>query len=215
MKMSEHDIIKLKEIADKEIMSSLFYTDLSLANGQMGVAIFFALLSRFFKNKYYEEFAEELLDNLCNNISVFLPVTFANGLCGIGWGIEFLKYQGFINDDTDEILSEIDYEVMQKDLKRISDDSLETGLYGIMAYVYSRINSKRECGNHLPFDSDYIYTMTQQSRRFDINSSEYFSVPNIWKVWTELNSHLKLDSWKSAVSKLPFIIIDGGMGRCF
>lgn len=205
MEMSEDDIVKIKEIADKEIMSSLFYTDLSLANGQMGVTIFFALLSRFFKNKYYEEFAEELIDNLCSNISIFLPVTFANGLCGIGWGIEFLKYQGFINSDTDEILSEIDCVVMQRDIKRISDDSLETGLYGIMAYAYSRINSKRVCDNNLPFDSDYIYTVSQKGRRFDNNPAEFFSVPNIWKVWTELYSHLELDSWKSAISMLPLL----------
>lgn len=203
--MSEYDIIKLKEIADKEIMRSLFYTDLSLANGQMGVAIFFALLSRFFKNKYYEEFAEELLDNICSNISIFLPITFANGLCGIGWGIEFLKYQGFINDGTDEILSEIDYVVMQRDTKRISDVCLETGLYGIMAYVYSRINSKRSCDNNLPFDSEYIYTITQIGRRFDNNPTECFSVPNIWRAWTELNAHLELDSWKSAMGKLPLL----------
>lgn len=203
--MSEEDIVKLKEIADKEIMNSLFYTDLSLANGQMGVTIFFALMSRFFKNKYYEEFAEELLDNLCNNISIFLPATFANGLCGIGWGIEFLKHQGFINDDTDEILSEIDYAVMQRDIKRVSDVSLETGLYGIMAYAYSRINSKRRYGDHLPFDSEYIYTIVQIGRRFDNNPTKCFSVPNIWKVWIELDSHSGLNSWKSAVSKLPII----------
>lgn len=205
MEMSEEDIVKLKEIADKEIMNSLFYTDLSLANGQMGVTIFFALMSRFFKNKYYEEFAEELLDNLCNNISIFLPATFANGLCGIGWGIEFLKHQGFINDDTDEILSEIDYAVMQRDIKRVSDVSLETGLYGIIAYAYSRINSKRACDNHLPFDSEYIYSIEQIGRRFDNNLTECFSVPNIWKTWTGLDSHLGLDSWKSAVSKLPLL----------
>lgn len=203
--MNEYDFTKLKEIADKEIMNSLFYTDLSLANGQMGVAIFFALLSRLFKNKYYEEFAEELLDNLCNNISVFLPVTFANGLCGIGWGIEFLKYQGFINDDTDDILSEIDYTVMQRDIKRISDVSLETGLYGIMAYAHSRINSKRVNDNHIPFDSEYINTVVQIGKRFDNNPVNSFSVPNIWKTWTELDSHLELDSWKSAVRKLPLL----------
>ena len=108
-------------------------------NGQMGCAIFFALLSRATQNHWYEDFASELLENICDNLTMSLPVNFSSGLCGIGWGIEFLKYKRFINDDTDEILSDIDKAVMERDIRRITDTSLETGLTGILAYVNCRL----------------------------------------------------------------------------
>ena len=146
----------LKEIADKELLRSLFFSDLSLLNGQMGASIFFAQLSRACDNHWYEDFADELLENVCQNISNQLPVNFAKGLCGIGWGIEFLKYKGFIADDTDEILVDIDKAVMERDVRRITDISLETGLSGIAAYVESRLKTQRTNPGYQPFDTIYL-----------------------------------------------------------
>lgn len=82
------------------------------------MAIFFFLLSRQTHNRWYEEFAGELLDDVCNNLSQHCPVTFADGLCGIGWAIEFLKKEGFIEGDTDEILEEVDKQVMERDVTK-------------------------------------------------------------------------------------------------
>ena len=39
-----------------------------------------------------------------------------------------MKRQGFIEGETDEILYEIDMRIMERDLRRISDISFETGL---------------------------------------------------------------------------------------
>ena len=200
--MKNFEIDKLKDIADKEIMNSLFMTDLSLMNGQMGIAIFFAMLSRFFDNKYYEEFAEELLDNICNNMSAFLPINFAKGLCGIGWGIEFLKYLGFINDDTDELLSEIDYAVMQRDPRRIDDLSFELGLEGIISYVYCRINSIRNIHSRKPFDPYYISELNEKAKKCGMYVGSNFSIPMIWEKCLELYFSSVDDSWKKAICNL-------------
>ena len=169
----------LRDIADKEILTSLFMDNYSLMNGQMGVAIFFALLSRKTCNHWYEEFADELLENVCYNLSNQLPIDFAHGLCGIGWGIEFLKYRGFIKDDTDEILSEIDAAVMERDVRRINDASLETGLLGIHAYVTSRVNTTRVDSDFNPFDSRYISELNEAIARL----SSSIPVSDINSVW--------------------------------
>ncbi len=168
----------LTEIADKEILRSLSYSDLSLFNGQMGTAIFFALLSRVTENHWYEDFAGELLDNICQNITLQTPINFAYGLCGIGWGIEFLKYQGFINDDTDDILTEIDNAVMERDVRRITDNSLETGLKGILAYVNCRLMSKRDNG-YIPFDETYLSEIKEITLKYHI-STESVGMEQIW-----------------------------------
>lgn len=146
----------------------------SLMNGQMGVAIFFALLSKASENHWYEEFADELLENVCYNLSNQLPIDFAHGLCGIGWGIEFLKYRGFIEDDTDEILSEIDAAVMERDVRRINDASLETGLLGIHAYVTSRVNTTRVDSDFNPFDSRYISELNEAIAKYIAECIESF-----------------------------------------
>lgn len=45
-----------------------------------------------------------------------------------------LEKHGFIEGNTDEILEEVDWKVMEREVRRISDDNLETGLVGIAVY---------------------------------------------------------------------------------
>ena len=116
---------------------------------------------------------------MCSNISLRLPVDFAHGLCGIGWGIEFLKYRGFIEDDTDEILSEIDSVIMERDVRRINDASLETGLLGIHAYVASRVNTTRINHDFNPFDATYVSELEDAIARLFPS----VPVPDINSVW--------------------------------
>ena len=42
--------------------------------------------------------------------------------------IEYLKTEGFIEADTNDILSEVDKQIMERDVRRITDYTLETGL---------------------------------------------------------------------------------------
>ena len=65
-------------------------------------------MSRYTKNNEYEKKAEELIDNVYHVLnSVNLTTDFENGLAGIGWGIEYLAANGFLEADTDEILEEV------------------------------------------------------------------------------------------------------------
>ena len=69
---------------------------------------FFFCCARITNNRFYESFAEELVEDVCGHLTFDLAVDFADGLCGIGWSVEFLKRLGFVEGDTDEILEEID-----------------------------------------------------------------------------------------------------------
>ena len=91
----------LKQIADYNILHGLFEKKIGLLDGQMGMSIFFFYYSRYTDNSIYANFASELLDNVCVNLSYKTPITFADGLCGIGWGIELLKKEKFIDADTE------------------------------------------------------------------------------------------------------------------
>lgn len=149
--------------------------------GKTGMSLFFFLLFRYTGNRWYEGFAEKLLEDVCGGLSLHCPVTFADGLCGIGWAIGFLKKEGFIEGDTDDILEEVDRQVMERDVHRITDASLETGLAGIAAYVRSRLNSQRNRGKSLLFDSIYLKILSENCDRLNIdNSSVCYDIYSIW-----------------------------------
>ena len=136
-------------------INSSFLGDLGLFHGRMGIVLFFAHYARVTQNKQYEDFAEILLDEIYEEIHWDLPINLENGLCGIGWGIEYLVQHGFMEGNTDEILADLDRKVMEIDPLRISDLSFRRGLAGIIFYVIARLNANRETSN-LPFDQEYL-----------------------------------------------------------
>ena len=199
---------RLKQIADHYLLRGLFCQEIGLWNGKTGMAIFFFLLSRQTHNRWYEEFAGELLDNVCNNLSQHCPITFADGLCGIGWAIEFLKKEGFIEGDTDEILEEVDKQVMERDVRRITDTSLETGLAGIVAYVRSRLESERTT-NNIPFETNFLEALNDASKKQGIDKC--FSYYNIYTIWNEVQTYYSMlqKDWKKG------ILLMNGKNMCF
>lgn len=192
----------LRQIADYHILNGYLCPDFSLMGGKMGVVLFFLFYARHTQNCWYEEFADDLLDDVCSNLNVNLPTNFANGLCGIGWSIEFMKRQGFIDDDTDEILSEIDHRIMEWDLRRISDTSLESGLEGIVVYVRSRLDTTGNTSNRNIFDSAYLEDLENACQKNNIQWHDTdYDVNSIWNRVIESYSTLSTDSydWRIAM----------------
>lgn len=170
----------LKRIADQYLLHGLFCDELGLYNGKLGLSIYFYFLSRYIDNIWYEKFADELLENVCKILTADSPIRFSNGLCGIGWGIEFLKHYKFIENNTDEILAEVDEVVMQRDLLRINDDSLSNGLRGIIAYVRARLDSKRTVYKKI-FDDNYLNDLDMRCQKMGIDwTSKEYCLMSVW-----------------------------------
>ena len=152
---TEKDIL-LRRIANHLILHSIDIEDIGLFHGKMGVVLFFAHYARYTDSAIYDDFAGELLEEICENIPETLPINLETGLCGIGWGIEYLIQNGFMEGDSNEILTEIDKKVMERDLRRIKDLSLETGLMGISSYINIRINNADITAIHTNFDDLFL-----------------------------------------------------------
>ena len=87
---------------------------LGLFYGKMGIAIFYYQLSRQLGDVKYEDTADTLIDEIFASLKkVTLQPDFESGLSGIGWGIEFLVQNGFLDASTDEVLSDIDDKIFQ------------------------------------------------------------------------------------------------------
>ena len=128
----------LDEIVRNELILSCSSQNLSLCNGRMGLTLFFFHYYRYTKKQIYEDIAGELLDDIFEDINTALPINFQNGLCGIGWGIEYLIQNRFV-ESTEDILESIDQKIMEKDIRRINDFSFETGIEGIAWYFLLRL----------------------------------------------------------------------------
>lgn len=125
-----------------------FYSSLGLARGKMRAVIFLFHCARSSGEAYYEEIAGCLLDQLLEQLSDKLPLDFADGLCGIGWGVEYLIQQEFIEGDADEVLAEIDSWVIHAIyLQEMDDIGLDNGILGLGHYILMRIRASWKTGD--------------------------------------------------------------------
>lgn len=153
------------------IINSSFMDNLGLFHGKMGVVLFFSIYSRFSKNELYNQFAYVLLDEINMDIHENTLTDFENGLSGIGWAIEYLVQNGYMEGDTDEILEDIDVRMMEYDIGRILNS--RDKLIGILYYLCARLSAIRE-SNRLPFDSGYLNNLKKVLTVFNSSNIEDF-----------------------------------------
>lgn len=144
--------IQLRQIADHLIINSSFLKNLGLFHGKMGIVLFFMHYARYTGNAIYEEYAGDLLDEIFEDIHAGITLDFENGLSGIGWGLLYLLKNHFVEGDSDEVLFDIDQRMMEINLSRVVDKSVERGLGGYLYYLLERLSVVSE---HSLFDRDY------------------------------------------------------------
>ena len=159
---------QLLSIVNHLILHTSFMRNIGLYDGKMGTVLFFVHYAKYTNNSMYDDFAGEILDEIYEDIHTETPIYFSNGLCGIAWGIEYLLQQGYMEGDSDEILSDLDEKIMRYDPRRISDFSIETGLEGVAWYVVSRLTSPRN--GELPFDDRYLSDLKLACQNMDSDS---------------------------------------------
>jgi hypothetical protein len=140
--MDELDYKNISEV----IMDTIKHSENNgVMHGNTGFCIFFYHLARYTNNSEYELFADDLLDKVFANLSASISsITFENGLAGIGWGIEYLVQNVFIEGNTDEILEEVDNRVfwtLNEDKYRKIE--FGEGLSGYLFYLIYRLKNKK------------------------------------------------------------------------
>lgn len=135
----------MQSIVNTLILNTSFIENLGLLNGKMGVAICFFHLAKESNNKVYTNYANQLIDEICEEINNTPTIDFINGLAGIGFGIEFLVQNSFIYADTDEVLAEIDdiLELKSKNITSLKD------IIGIGLYFLWRLKKTNTTNNNV------------------------------------------------------------------
>ncbi|HOU02703.1 MAG TPA: lanthionine synthetase LanC family protein, partial [Bacteroidales bacterium] len=130
---------RLRRIANVLLINASFIDNPGLLNGKMGISIFFYRYGRYLDNKIYTDYAGELIDEIYEEIAINTPLNFASGLTGIGWGIEYLVKNKFVDADTDEALADIDNTVYRNMLNSPLLLESENDLFGYGHYCLSRL----------------------------------------------------------------------------
>jgi hypothetical protein len=141
--------LRLRRIADVLHLNASFIDKPGLLNGKMGIAIFLYHYARKYQSEMYENYAGELIDEIYEEINPQTPVGFSNGLTGIGWGIEYLVRNGFVEADTDEVLNEMDSIIYREMLKQPVLLENNNDLFGYGLYILARLHGKKIDDNNL------------------------------------------------------------------
>ncbi len=147
--MGDHTISfsRQQRIRNCLLLNASFIDNLGLMQGKTGIGIYFFHLARETQNQIYEDYAGELIDEIYDEITTQTSCDFENGLAGIGWGIEYLVQNKFIDADTDEVLEEFDNRIIHEITHHAPDDAgILKGIGGYIVYFLIRIKngSKRK-----------------------------------------------------------------------
>lgn len=156
MKKGNQLFNKKQRIIHHLLLNAPFISSPGLLTGQLGIALAFFAYYRHTNCATYEDFANELLNNALESLDNSIDITFRNGLTGIGWGIEYLIKEGFVEGCGVEICENIDQKIMESDPRRISNLSLDQGMEGLLHYVLIHISASIKQNVRLPFDSLYL-----------------------------------------------------------
>jgi len=141
MKTNDQDIqTVLQQISYVLLMNGGFLSNPGLYTGEMGLVLFFTRYAHYTKNDLYLDYAYDLMEKLQNRIHCDTPITYKQGLAGIGSAIEYLVQNNFFEADTDEILEDFDQQIFfTYNLPYLSIEKLlDIGYYAIWRISGSR-----------------------------------------------------------------------------
>ena len=199
--MIKDDDKYIRELFSYLVLNSSGYSDLGLFHGKMGLVLFFMNYARYVCDEQYENFALNLLSDIYEEINESLPIGLENGLCGIGWGIEYLIQNEFLEGETDEILKEIDQKIVEHNVFNISDLSFRKGLGGVVFYIIARLLASKRKKMKFPFSRAYLYALKKRLLHVSFEEKDEILV-DLFKIYCGL-----LDGKMCDVISIPDILI--------
>lgn len=85
-----------------------------IAQGKMGISIYFYHLAMTEQNEEYKTIAEQLLDDTLGKLFLESSISVESGLAGIALGVKHLINAGFVEGDVNELLEDIDDTIFKR-----------------------------------------------------------------------------------------------------
>lgn len=161
------------EPLDQKITDILDELPLGLANGKMGLSIYFFCMGRLRQETEYTATGEKILDSLWKDIKNIHSIDVKDGLSGIGLGIDYLIKNNYVEGDINKILEDVDNEIFkQLSYPKYSNTLDSLSLIHILYYLCQRYPSLKNGS-----ESQYLYQeliiQTVNNLYKDMDSSFY------------------------------------------
>lgn len=182
---------ELQKIANTLLLYSYHIDPIGLFNGKMGIALYLYRYARYADCKYYSEFADELLDKVLDSINHSSP-DFESGISGVGWCINYLMKNEYVEGDPNDVLLNVDKRVFSQ----LSCNPI-TSMLGQGIYLLERLKDNRELEIHIDQLLDFcikgISEYKGETSLYHLNSILYFLIEiDTMNMYHEKVDHLKL-----------------------
>lgn len=127
-----------------------------LFGGQMGFIAVLAHYASLKKRPELDMVADRLLGNVLDNVPRLRDASFAYGLGGICWGLEYLAQNGLMPGPAHGLCGDVDAFIGGHPVGHTDDFSLATGAPGLWHYVWARIQGNMLDGRQPPFSGAYL-----------------------------------------------------------
>lgn len=138
--------------------------DNGLFRGKLGIALVLFKYAKQNKSRAIQLLAESIIEEALHSLGEKMSLDLATGLCGIGWGIEYLLQNRFMEGDSLDICEVIDKKIVMENPLFIEDVSLDTGLEGKLHYILAHIQGTKERG--APFPPEYLIMLKNKLETF-------------------------------------------------
>lgn len=170
---------KVSDIADILLNQKENLKDnIGLIGGQTGVAIFLFNYAKFRQEEKYYDRGMEILSNVFDAINDgFSYHTFSSGLAGVGWTVEHLVRNDFLEADTDEILKELDpfiHQAMILEIKENNNYDFLHGAVGCGIYFLERLANPKA----REYLSELVDELKNRSQQEENGSIKWRSILN-------------------------------------
>jgi len=115
---------------------------LGLLGGKTGISLFFLNYYKLSGKRKLLDSALAIIESVSSNFGVLKDNTdFSNGLSGIAWYIESLAQNGYIENNTDEVLEEICLVLNELNFSTLSKMGISESLIGYGLYFQARMSN--------------------------------------------------------------------------
>ena len=138
--------------------------DVGLLHGKMGIVLCSFHIGRVNDNNAFTLFAEDMLNKVIESLHKNIPIDFENGVTGIGWAVEYLIQNEFIEANADEVLEEIDEKVFKTLLykENVIDDTLSMIHYLISRMCYRIDENTNEYVEEIKYNITLLIDILKQ-----------------------------------------------------
>jgi len=129
--MNQSVYTSLQQLVNRIIPLSGFIPETGLFNGKTGISILLFYYAGYTQDDELRDYAKYLINETCDNLAGTAYIDFADGLMGLGWGVNRLIAQKYVDGDSDEILADID-KLLWNETESITVEShlmADAGLY--------------------------------------------------------------------------------------